>query len=286
MCLLTIHITAPTPARTLNTAQGYARDPPNPRASRWPRRLVARRSAGTRMHQPPGVWMVARRRAWPSATDHPHAAARLRVAPAPPRRALQAWQASGCRPARAAAAGRFASMRRRCVASRARSSRASRSSRVRPRSRPRVVLVPLLRGLPSLRHDATLRENHERCAICKSTVSSASAQMHRLHALDRCRAASARCEGVRWHRGDWHRSIHRRSGRPLLRLADQYVPLQSQLVNFVSRRVGGVPEAVEHGYTSRLRGPGVQRAANQILDWRLSFWLDVDGRGSYADIRD
>ena len=180
MCLLNIHFRAPTPSHTPNTAQGYARDPPSRRASRWPRRLGARRSAGTRTRGLLAASTGVRRRVWQAVTGRRHAAARPRAAPVLPRRAPRERSASGCRPARAVAAGRSALMQIRCVELRARSSRVSRSSRARSRWLRRVVLVPLLRGLPSLRHDAALRENHERCAICKSTVSSASAQMHRL----------------------------------------------------------------------------------------------------------
>ena len=166
MCLLNIHIREPTPARTLNTAQGYARDPPNPHASRWPRRLAAPHIEDTRTRRLLAASTGVRRRVWLIVTCHPHAAARLRAAPALPRRAPRERSASGCRPARAVAAGRCASMRRRCVASRGRSSRASRSSRAPPRSLLRVVLALRLLSRPSPRRVAALLVGHETCEIC------------------------------------------------------------------------------------------------------------------------
>ena len=179
MCLLNIHIRAPTPARTLNTAQGYARDPPSRRASRWPRRHAARRTAGTRMRRLPGVSMVARRRVWLIVTCHPHAAARPRAAPALPRRALQELSASGCRPARAVAAGRCAAVRTQSVELRGRSSRASRSSRAPPRSLPRVVLALQQLSRPEPRLVAVLLVDLETCEKCTLSVHTFLARKHR-----------------------------------------------------------------------------------------------------------
>ena len=180
MCfLLTIHITAPTPFRTPNTARGYAPDPRSPRASRWPRTLGARRTAGTRTRRPPGASMGARRRVWLIVTCHPHAAARPRAAPALPRRGPRERLASGCRPARAVAAGRFASMRTLSVEPLVHSSRASRSSRVRPRSLLRVVLALQQLSRPSPRLVAALLVGLERCEKCRLSVHIVVAQTHR-----------------------------------------------------------------------------------------------------------
>ena len=179
MCLLNIHIRAPTPARTLNTAQGYARDPPSRHASRWPRRLAARRTAGTRTRRLLAASTGVRRRVWLIVICHPHAAARPRAAPALPRRAPRERSAPGCRPARAVAAGRFALKRTLSVEPRVRSSRASRSSRAPLRWLPRVVLALQQLSRPEPRLVAVLLVDLETCEKCTLSVHTFLARKHR-----------------------------------------------------------------------------------------------------------
>ena len=183
MCLLTIHIRAPTPARTLNTAQGYAPDPRSRRESRWPRRLAARRSAGTRTRQPRAALMASRRRASPGATDRRRGAGPPLGARAPLRRALREQQASATHRGLAFEAGRSFAARRRCGALISHSRLCSRFARAPLRWLRRPAAAPPRRARCEPRRAATLpagRETHERC---RRTGRSVLAQITRVRSL-------------------------------------------------------------------------------------------------------
>ena len=176
-----IHIRAPTPSRTPNIAQGYARDPRTHRASRWRRTLGAPHIEDTRTRRLLATSTASRRRAWPGGTDRRRGAGPPLGARAPLRRVLREQQASATHRGLAFEAGRSFAARRRCGALISHSRLCSQFARAPLRWLRRPAAAPPRRARCEPRRAAAPPAGRETRERCRRTGRSVLAQIDKSH---------------------------------------------------------------------------------------------------------